>query len=89
MPEKAKKQDEQTAELAEPTLSLSPEEASLVKDGLESLPSDRKKTVVFDRLIMKLGKVESYWQKVEKARQARKEQVTRDLLTTQRGKRSK
>jgi hypothetical protein len=56
------------------------EETSLIADGLGGLPDDRKKTVVFDRLLMKLGKVEGYWQKVEKTRQARRDQVTNQLL---------
>jgi hypothetical protein len=67
-------------EAPEPSVSLSMEETSLVVDGLECLPIDRKKTVVFDRLVMKLGKVENYWTKIEKARQARRDQVANQLL---------
>jgi hypothetical protein len=66
-------------EPVEPTLSLSLEESSLIKDGLNALPPERKKTVVFDRLLMKLGKAEAYWHKIEKARQVHKEQLTVQL----------
>ena len=72
---------EETIEPAiEPTISLSLEETALIIGGLSGLPIDRKKTVVFDRLMMKLGKVDSYWQKIEKTRQLRREQIASKLL---------
>jgi hypothetical protein len=64
----------------EPNLSISMEETALVKEGLEALPIDRKKTVVFDRLLMKVGKAETYWQKIEKVRQAHREQLANQLM---------
>lgn len=66
--------------IPEPSLSISLEEISLLMEGIEQLPIDRTKTVVFDRLMMKLGKVESYWKRVEKAREMRKAQIASGLL---------
>jgi hypothetical protein len=64
----------------EPSLTISLEEISLLLEGVEKLPIERTKTVVFDRLMMKLGKVENYWKRVEKAREVRKAQIADDLL---------
>ena len=67
-------------ETQEPALSISLEEISLIIEGIEKLPIDRTKTVVFDRLMMKLGKVESYWKRVERAREIRKTQLAQEML---------
>jgi hypothetical protein len=64
----------------EPSVSLSMEETSLLLDGIDGLPIERKKTVVFDRLAMKLGKVQNYWDKIEKLREDRKTQLADELL---------
>jgi len=56
------------------------EETTLIIDGLNGLPIDRKKTVVFDRLMMKLSKVDGYWQKIERLRQQRRDEVASRLL---------
>lgn len=54
-------------------------------DGIDGLPIERKKTVVFDRLMMKLGKVQNYWEKVEKMREERKAQLAGQLLENKDG----
>ena len=54
-------------------------------DGIDGLPIERKKTVVFDRLMMKLGKVQNYWEKVEKMRDERKAQLAGQLLENKDG----
>ncbi len=64
----------------EPSLIISLEEISLISEGMEKLPNDRQKSVVFDRLMMKLGKVKNYWEKVEKARETRRVQLANQLL---------
>jgi len=61
-------------------MTLSMEETTLIIDGLNGLPIDRKKTVVFDRLMMKLSKVDGYWQKIERLRQQRRDEVASRLL---------
>jgi len=47
------------------------------------LPIERKKTVVFDRLAMKLSKAKNYWDKIEKLREERKSQLADQLLENQ------
>ena len=80
-PEKPKKQEKpKSEEVAEPSVTLSLEETTLIIDGLNGLPIDRKKTVVFDRLMMKLTKADGYWQKIEKIRQSRRDEVAQKLL---------
>jgi hypothetical protein len=64
----------------EPSLTISLEEIALISEGMEKLPNDRQKSVVFDRLMMKLGKVKNYWEKVEKARETRRVQLANQLL---------
>ena len=66
--------------LIEPSLNISLEEISLIKDGIAALPVDRKKTIVFDRLIMKLGKVDDYWKKIEKVRKLNKNKLAEKLM---------
>jgi len=67
----------------EPSVSLSAEETSLLLEGVENLPIERKKTVVFDRLAMKLSKAKNYWDKIEKLREERKSQLADQLLENQ------
>lgn len=76
----SKEKEKQEIELNEPTISLSMEENALIIEGISGLAPDRTKTVVFDRLMMKLGKVESYWKKIEKIRQQRRDEVANQLL---------
>jgi hypothetical protein len=64
----------------EPSLYLNQEEASLLEEGLKALPPERKKTVVFERLGMKVNKVVQYWQTLEKARELKKKQLAKSLL---------
>ena len=61
-------------------LSINQEEISLLKDGINLIDNDRKKTVVFERLMMKLNKVEKYWLGIEKAREAKKTHLAESLM---------
>ncbi len=65
---------------AEPSLNINQEEISLLKDGIEQLEPERRKTVVFERLMMKLNKVEKYWLGIEKAREAKKTHLAESLM---------
>jgi hypothetical protein len=65
---------------AHPSISVGPEEISLILEGIQGLPDERKKTVVFDRLMMKLGKVNTYWMKVSKAREQNKQTLADKLM---------
>lgn len=50
----------------EPSISMNVEEVSIVLEGIELLPPERKKTVVYDRLMMKMNAVSEYWKKVSR-----------------------
>lgn len=67
-----------TSEL-EPSLSLNQEETAMIGEGLQLLDDRRKKTVVFERLMMKLGKVEKYWKDIERARELKKQQLAQRM----------
>lgn len=65
----------------EPSLSLNREEISLISEGLAKLPSDRSKTVVFERLMTKVNKVKDYWTAVDRIKEQRKQELARETLT--------
>ena len=70
----------ETPKVDEPTLTLCLEEVSLIFSGLNNLPTEHQKTVVFDRLMMKLDKVRNYWHKVEQLRRSKLERMKAKLL---------
>jgi hypothetical protein len=65
------------------------EETILVKDGISSLPNDRKKTVVYDRLLMKIDRIEGYWKKVEGARAEKVAKIVEAAKTAKIGEKKK
>jgi len=69
----------------EPNVSLNQEEESLISAGLACLDDERKRTVVFERLVMKLKKVKDFWVTVENARRAKQASMARDPKGRQEG----
>ena len=61
----------------EPSLSLNQEEESLISAGLALLDDERTRTVVFERLVMKLKKVKDFWVTVENAKRAKQASLAR------------
>lgn len=66
-----------------PSISLNQEEESLISEGLLNLPDERKKTVVFERLNMKLKKVMDFWMTVENAKRAQQASLTSAMSRAQ------
>jgi len=62
-----------------PSVSLNEEEVELITNGLNLLDKDKRKTVVFERLLSKIRLVKEFWAEINKIRKIKMENLAKKL----------